>query len=125
MSNQDSGSSSLSSAGFDEYNSKLQASALKATRNAATLPADLNFYRSLDSGVAHDIDNISSRVLDFTNRLLELSASVDPKTVKGKGRGKARLEEKDDVVDDFHSLVVDVMDQLLERTVSDFVSFSS
>src|SRR5882757_7848797 len=99
MSNQGSNSWSLSSASFDEYNTKLQASALKATRNAATLPADINFYRSLDSGVAHDIDNISSRVLNLTNRLLELSDSVDSKAAKGKGKGKARLIEKDDVVD--------------------------
>ncbi|KAF5360491.1 hypothetical protein D9756_004521 [Leucocoprinus leucothites] len=119
MSKQGSSSSSLSSAAFDEYNTKLQSSALKATRNAATLPADINFYRSLDTGVARDIDNISSRVLNMTNRLLELSSSIDQNTAsKGKGKGKARLEDKDDVVDDFHSLVVDVMDQLFERTDS-------
>ncbi|KAJ3571226.1 hypothetical protein NP233_g3891 [Leucocoprinus birnbaumii] len=121
MAQQGSSSSSLSSTAFDEYNTKLQTSALKATRNAATLPADINFYRSLDTGTAHDIDSISSRVLNLTNKLLELSNGVNdnaPEKAKGKGKGKAKLEDKDDVVDDFHSLVVDAMDQLFERTDS-------
>lgn len=104
-----------SSSSFDEHNSKLQASALKATRNAAVLPADINFYRSIDTGLARDIDAISSRVLNLTNKILEFSSSTDKKAAKGKG--KARLVDQDDVVDNFHSMVVDVMDQLFERTV--------
>jgi exosome complex exonuclease RRP6 len=121
MSTRGSSSSSVSSGSFDDYNSKLQASALKATRNAASLPADITFYRSLDTAVAHQADAISSRVLNLTNKLIGLSSSVDLKFSKGKG--KAKLEDKDDVFDNFHSLVVDVMDQLFERTVSDFTRF--
>ncbi len=110
-----------SSSAFDEQHSKLQASALKATRNAASLPADINFYRSIDTDLAHDVDAISSRVLNLTNKLLQLSSSTDKKVATGKG--KAKLKDQDDVVDNFRSLVVDVMDQLFERTVSIFARF--
>ncbi|KXN88537.1 Exosome complex exonuclease rrp6 [Leucoagaricus sp. SymC.cos] len=121
-----SSSSPLSSSSFNDYHSKLQTTALKATRTAAALPSDINFYRSLDNAVAQNIDNISSRALALTNRLLEFSVSVGgisggEEKVRGKGKGKGKtrlLEDKDDVVDDFHSLVVDVMDQLFERTDS-------
>lgn len=115
MNNPPSSSSGVASSSFDDYNTKIQTYALKATRSAATLPADINFYRSIDTGLAHDVDAISSRVLNLTNKLLGFSSSLDTHAVKGKG--KARLEDQDDVVDNFHSLVVDVMDQLFERTV--------
>ncbi|KAF9446370.1 hypothetical protein P691DRAFT_794509 [Macrolepiota fuliginosa MF-IS2] len=106
--------SSISSSSFDDHDTKLRAAALKATRNAASLPTDISFYRSIDNGLSHDVDAISSRVLNLTNKLIAFSASVDPQAARGKG--KARLEDKDDVVDNFHSFVVDVMDQLFERT---------
>jgi hypothetical protein len=100
---------------------KVQSAALKATRTAAGLPTDIGFHRSIDSGLAHDIDAVSSRVLNLTNRLLQYSSSGNSQAAKGKG--KARLEDQDDVVDNFHSLVVDVMDELFERTVSLVVDF--
>lgn len=103
----------LSSTGFDAYNAKLQASALAATRKSAGIPGDVGFHRSMDQDLASDLDAFSDRVLAMTNQLLNLVSTVD----YIQGKGKAKLESEDDVVDQFHSLVVDSMDQLLERTV--------
>ncbi|XP_006462303.1 hypothetical protein AGABI2DRAFT_186278 [Agaricus bisporus var. bisporus H97] len=111
-------SKSVDSQAFMVTSTKLQTAALAATRTAAGLPADIGFYRSIDSGLAHDIDAVSSRVLNLTNRLLQYSSSVNPQAAKGNRKGKTKLEDQDDVADNFHSLVVDVMDQLFERTDS-------
>lgn len=100
---------------FGDFNSHVQTAALKATRRAAGLPTDIAFHRSIDPSFATDIDSFSSRVLSITNNLLELVSTADP---RAKGKGKAKLVTQDDVVDNFHFLVVDSMDQLLERTVS-------
>lgn len=113
-----SASSSISSSSFNDYNAQLQGSALKATRAAVSLPADIPFHRSIQPEFAQGLDQCSARVLSLTNKLLNLSTTVNTSTsVRGKGKG--RLEAQDDVVDNFHSLVVDVMDQLLENAVSD------
>lgn len=98
-------SSLLESDNFDEYTSELQSAALKATRNVLALPSDIGFHRSMDTDFSKDLDIFSSRVLSLTNRLLAL---VD---------GKGKLSSQDDVLDSFHSLVVDSIDQVLERTV--------
>lgn len=102
---------------FNTYNTELQGAALKATRNAVFLPADLAFYRSLDRGIAKDLDASSSRVLSLANRLIDLVSTAD--NAKSKSKGKARLEH-DDIADNFRSSVVDSMDQLLERAVRTF-----
>ncbi|KAF7301136.1 Exosome complex exonuclease RRP6 [Mycena indigotica] len=102
-------SSKLLSSNFADFNTKVQTAALGATRAAAGLPLDLKFHRSIDAELADDIDAFSSRVLAFTNNLL---AAVST----SRSKGKTKLRNQDDVVDDFHSLVVDSMDQLLERT---------
>lgn len=102
---------------FNTYNTELQCAALKATRNAVFLPADLAFYRSLDRGIAKDLDASSSRVLSLANRLIDLVSTAD--SAKSKSKGKARLEH-DDIADNFRSSVVDSMDQLLERAVRAF-----
>ncbi|KAM5540062.1 hypothetical protein V8D89_006202 [Ganoderma adspersum] len=107
-------SSSISSSSFNDYNAQLQGSALKATRAAVSLPADIPFHRSIHPGFAKELDQCSSRVLSLTNKLLSLSTTVNASSAS-RGKGKARLEAQDDVVDNFHSLVVDVMDQLLEN----------
>lgn len=96
----------------------MQTAALAATRTAAGLPADIGFYRTIDPALARDIDAVSSRVLNLTNRLLQYSSSGSSQAAKGKGKGK--LQDQDDVIDNFHSLVVDVVDGLFERTVSLF-----
>ena len=111
-------SSGVESSSFDVFNSKIQASALKATRSAVGLPVDIAFHRSIDPTFAKDVDAFSSRVLSLTNKLLNFVATAD-ESQRSKGKGKAKLQNQDDVVDSFHSLVVDSMDQLLERTVSD------
>lgn len=113
MSEQSTSSPSL--ANFDEYNAELQGLALKATRNAVGLPNDLGFYRTMDRGLAKEVDACSSRVLSLANRLLDLVSTGDSSNSKSKG--KAVLEH-DDVMDSFRSSVVDAMDRLLERTVS-------
>jgi exosome complex exonuclease RRP6 len=102
---------------FDGFNSQLQAKTLKATRSALALPMDVAFHRSMDTSFSKDLDVFSSRVLSLTNKLLALVANADP-TQSARTKGKAKLENQDDVVDNFHSVVVDSMDQLLERTVS-------
>ena len=113
----------LTSAGFNVCNAKLQATALTTIRKAVALPSDVAFHRSMDHSFAQDLDTFSERVLLVTNKLLNLVATVDrPKGILGKGKGK--LASQDDVVDNFHSLVVDSMDLLLEKTVSFRRSFS-
>ncbi|KAJ7499560.1 hypothetical protein FB451DRAFT_1073819 [Mycena latifolia] len=114
-SSSDASSSTLSSTSFPDFNSKVQAAALNATRSAAGLPADIAFHRSMDPELAEDLDAFSSQVLNLTNNLLALVATADP-SQSNRRKGKAKLQNQDDVVDDFHSLVVDSMDQLLERT---------
>jgi exosome complex exonuclease RRP6 len=106
---------SLPSTSFDDFNTEIQAAALKTTRFALTLPADVAFHRSMDHQLAKDLDTFSARVLNMTNNLLALAWTADG-TQSGKGKGK--LESQDDLVDRFHSVVVDSMDQLLERAVS-------
>ncbi|KAH7915435.1 hypothetical protein BJ138DRAFT_86795 [Hygrophoropsis aurantiaca] len=107
----------IASSSFDEYNSAIQGAALKATRHAASLPTDLAFHRSIDPDLARELDAFSSRVLSLANSLLALaSTSESSQTGREKRKGKSKLVNQDDVVDNFHSLVVDSMDQLLERT---------
>ena len=110
-------SKSLSTSGFNEYNNQLQSAALKATRNAASLPPDLNFYRSLDRGLTKESDAASARVLALANKLLGLVATADDSSGRSS-KGKARLRDDEDVTDGFRSSVVDAMDLLLERAVS-------
>ncbi|KAJ6579470.1 ribonuclease H-like domain-containing protein [Mycena vulgaris] len=111
----DASSSTLPSSSFPDFNSKVQAAALNATRSAAGLPADIAFHRSIDPELAEDLDAFSSQVLSLTNSILALVSTADP-SQSDRRKGKAKLQNQDDVVDDFHSLVVDSMDQLLERT---------
>ena len=85
---------------------------LTTIRKNVGLPSDVAFHRSMDHSFAQNLDTFSE-ILPVTNKLLNFfAATVDQSLVKGK------LEGQDDVVDNFHSLVVDSMDQLLEKTVS-------
>ncbi|PFH53303.1 hypothetical protein AMATHDRAFT_137825 [Amanita thiersii Skay4041] len=102
---------------FDQLNKNLQQYALKATRHALHIPSDVAFHRSMDSTLGKDIDAVSVRILALTNSLLSLGSNLDLTIeAKGRGQGKSPLENQDDVVDSFHSLVVDPVDRLLERT---------
>jgi exosome complex exonuclease RRP6 len=96
----------LSSGSFNDFHTKLQASALKGTKTSAGLPSDIAFYKTLDDGLSSDIAHLQSRVLSLIGGLVSL--------VDEKGKGKSVTGE--DVVDDFHGTVVDSMDVLLERT---------
>ena len=114
-------SSGIASSSFNDYNTQLQGAALKATRAAVSLPADLTFHRTIHPDFAKELDECSARVLSLTNKLLSLSSTISA-SASARGKGKARLESQDDVVDNFRSLVVDAMDQVLERAVS--ISFN-
>jgi len=70
----------------------------------------------MDLDLAGQLDAFSERVLNMTNKLLSLVSTVDA-TRGRKEKGKGKLEAQDDVIDNFHSLVVDSVDQLLEKTV--------
>lgn len=110
--------SKLTSETFDEFNGSLQSAALKSTKNALSLPstADMAFHRSMDPDIAKELDAFSSRVLDVANNLLRLlETSREGKSKAGSGR---TLQDKDDVVDSFQSVVVEAMDRLLERAAS-------
>lgn len=109
-------SSSLTAANYDQFNSEIQTAALKSTRNAALLPADVLFHRSMDASFARDLDALSERALFLTNKLLNITSTLTGNLVV---KGKRKLEDQDDV-DNFQSLVVDSMDQLLERSVCSF-----
>ena len=112
----DSSQNSLTGSEFDSYYAQLQASALKATKSAAALPADLAFHRSVDSDLASDLEACSNKVISITNMLLNLASTVG--SSKGaKGKGKARVRDEDDFLDRFGSLIVEPMDQLFERAV--------
>lgn len=104
--------SPINSNSFDEFNTNVQAAALKATKSAVQIPSDVAWHRSMDSEFAKDLDEFSTRVLTLTNKLLTLASTGDP-----HGRS-TRLESRDDVLDGFESLVVDSVDHLLERAVS-------
>jgi len=100
---------------FEDYNIKLQTSILNPTKHAFALPTDIQFHKSIDRDLAEEIEACSTKVLSITNKLLTLAASS---TTSLGGKGKTRLIiNQDDAVDDFDSVVVDVMDQLLERVV--------
>lgn len=91
---------------FAAYSDALQAAALTTTRLAATsLPPDLAFHRSIDLALANDIDAFSHRVLSLTSKLVRVAS----------GR-TSRIQEEEDVVDEFVRNVVDPMEGMLEST---------
>ncbi|KAJ3794444.1 hypothetical protein GGU11DRAFT_689806 [Lentinula aff. detonsa] len=102
--------SSISSR-FNEMNSRIQTSALKATRNSMLLPSDINFHRTMDTEFSRDLDAFSSRILSIANQVMALMGTADQST-----KPKGKLENEDDVVDNFHSVVVDTVDRMMERT---------
>ena len=105
--------------GFEDYNLKLQAAILSPTKHAFSLTPDIQFHKSIDRDFAEEIEACSTKVLSITNKLLTLAASSTTNIASG---GKARvIVDQDDVVDDLDSVVVDVMDQLLERVVSETI----
>jgi exosome complex exonuclease RRP6 len=106
----------LTTSEFDGYYAQLQESALKTTKLAAGLPADLAFHRSVDSDLAKDLEACSNKVVSITNALLGLASTIGS-SKSAKGKGKACLQDEDDFLDRFGALIVEPMDQLLERAV--------
>ena len=112
----DSSQTPLARSEFDSYYAQLQASALKTTKHAAVLPADLAFHRSVNPDLASDLEACSNKVMSITNMLLDLASTVGG-SKSAKGKGKARVQDEDDFLDRFESLIVEPMDQLFERAV--------
>ena len=108
---------------FNAFNLEIQGSALTATRLAAGLPTDIAFHRSVDRDYADTVDACAEKALRIANRLLELISSGDPASKRAKG--KRKFDDFDDVLDNFKSIAIDVLDQSLERAVSDFFVGSS
>lgn len=106
-----SNSRSLTSESFDAFNASAQTAALSTIKSGlVALPHDVTYHRSVDAQYADALDHCSGRVLGLVNRLVGLA--------DGKGKERVRLEGRDDIVDRFQSAVVDAMDGLLERAVS-------
>ena len=63
------------------------------------------------------MDACSSKALNLTNKLLSLISNAQ--TSKSRGKGKAKLQDQDDVVDRFDAVVVDAIDFMFEKVVSD------
>jgi exosome complex exonuclease RRP6 len=106
----------LTKSEFDRYYVQLQTSALKVTKHAAGLPADLSFHRSVDSDLAKELEACSDKVVSITNMLLFLTSTVGS-SKSAKGKGKAHLRDEDDFLDRFGGLIVEPMEHLLERAV--------
>ena len=99
---------------FEDYNLKLQTSILNPTKHAFALPTDLQFHKSIDRDFAREIEACSTKVLSITNKLLTLATSTT--TLDGNIK-RNLVANQDDILDDFDSVVVDIMDQLLESVV--------
>ncbi|KAG8953361.1 exosome nuclease subunit, partial [Tulasnella sp. 419] len=118
-------------ASFTEYDARLQRTILDCAKTTSALPGktDLNFQRTLNRKFSKDLDVCSSRILGFTNQLLELAQGLGstsgPAALSGSAKkGKGKLKDEEDVVDGYHSLVVDVVDVLLEQVDTCLDEFS-
>ncbi|PVF97620.1 hypothetical protein CPB86DRAFT_797921 [Serendipita vermifera] len=109
---------------LEEYLANLKGLTDQTVSNASKLPQDIPFHRSLHRKFRTDLDTASERVLQLTNKLLKLSSTLNKKKATTSQGRKARrdddnepsLNDEDDIMDRFHSIVVDVLDPLLEHT---------
>jgi exosome complex exonuclease RRP6 len=76
----------------------------------------LAYHQSVDSDVAKEVEACSSKAVSITNMLIDLASTIGS-SKSAKGKSKACLQDEDDFIDRFGSLVVEPMDQLLERAV--------
>lgn len=81
----------------------------------------MSYQRTMDRQFSKDLDACSERVLGLAGRLLEFAKGKEGAGKKEKGKGRETLREED-VLDGYHNVVIDVMDQLFESVVC--VSFS-
>ena len=80
-------------------------------------PFDIAFHRSIDNDYAKNVNICSEKALCLTNRLLAWTSNESSSRSR-QGKGKARLDSEDDVIDKFGSIVLDVLGQLSERAVN-------
>jgi hypothetical protein len=98
---------------FKEYQNALFTALTGATRAANAIPiADLGYFRSLDRGFAKTLDSCSEKVLNLSNNMLKY-ASVDD------SEAAPRFYDIDDVMDRY-GIAIDVVDNLLEKAVSEW-----
>ncbi|GJJ15757.1 hypothetical protein Clacol_010035 [Clathrus columnatus] len=104
---------------FLDYQATLQSSIDAVIKASSSLPDDISFHRSLDRQFGKRLDSSSDRILSLTSRLLDFIdvGNVNRQTNRNTNdpKGKRRLDSEEDVIDNFHSIVVDVLDQLLEQ----------
>lgn len=111
---------SIDFAGFvDNMTKALEAS----TSTAAEFPdkSDLGFHRTLDRKFAKGLDATGQRVLDLTDKLLQLAVEGSQEKAKaagGKVKPRRKVTDEDDVVDSFQATVIEPVDALLEDAVS-------
>ncbi|KAF9581222.1 exosome nuclease subunit [Lunasporangiospora selenospora] len=92
---------------FEGWQKSLFSTLVRASKAANAIPADdVSFYRSLDQSFAANMDDVASASLDMCNGLL----------YQAGGSAVQRLNDKDDVKDRF-DVIVDVVDNLLEKVV--------
>lgn len=97
---------------FKEYQNALFTALTGATRAANAIPiADLGYFRSLDRGFAKTLDSCSEKVLKLSNNMLKY-ASVE------EAEAAPRFYDIDDVMDRYN-IAIDVVDNLLEKAVSE------
>ena len=104
--------SSITQESFEEYNESTKSAILNSTKLAVALPMDIGFHRSVDKDFSKAIDACSGRTLLLTNKLLNLAEPNNKAT-----KGKEKLENQEEVLDRFGTLVVDILDQFFERAV--------
>jgi beta-lactam-binding protein with PASTA domain len=106
---------------FSEYQAALQSAVLAPTRAAHSLPeaSDVGFFRSLKREFGQDLDAVSEKTLDLANSLLQL---VKASESTGRGNSGRVLSDQDSVLDRYNSSVAEVVDRLLDRAVSVFLS---
>jgi exosome complex exonuclease RRP6 len=111
---------------LDEYVALIKIQTDATSSKSKLLPEDIPFHRSLDRNFRTQLDLTSSRVLRLTNKLLQLAETLNSTDAKASGTRKTMdrdeeqgLRDEADVVDRFHSIVVDIVDPLLEHVVCD------
>jgi exosome complex exonuclease RRP6 len=111
---------------LDDYVALIKTQTDATSSKSKLLPEDIPFHRSLDRNFRTQLDLTSSRVLRLTNKLLQLAETLNSTDAKASGTRKTMdrdeeqgLRDEADVVDRFHSIVVDIVDPLLEHVVCD------
>jgi exosome complex exonuclease RRP6 len=94
---------------FKSFQDQVQDCLKKTTKTAGYIAVeDLNFHRSSNAAVAKALDSQNDRLLRLTNKLTKYVTS-------GSDVRPPQLRDQEDVEDNWRG-VVDVIDDLLERT---------